>query len=246
MIVHNCKQYDDVWWLLRKGIPTASSFDRILTPTGKRSGQWDNYISELIGECICQTPNFLSEMGKRVGTPAMAAGRAAEPEARRWYRVERNVEVRQVGFCMADDRMYGCSPDGLVGEDGCLELKCPLAKTHSLYLAKGEKYEEGSPLRLPQEYKPQVHGQLIVTCRQWVDFMCYVPTLKTILVRVEPNEYTRLLSEALAEFLEKYHKRLADQCPGLTPPWMEEPEPTDPELHDGYGVGYNPHGSRTE
>lgn len=225
MKVYNCKQYDNIWWELRKGIPTASSFDRILTPTGKRSGQADAMIAEFVGEMATgQHPNFFSERG-RAGTPAMEAGRAAEPQARRWYAVARDATVRQLGFCMSDDRMYGCSPDGLVGDDekgGCLELKCPLAKTHALYLMKGDKHAEDSPLRLPNEYKPQVHGQLIVTCRPWVDFMSYVPHLPVLLVRVYPNDYTRLLSEALAEFLEKYEKELARR--NLTPPWKESHE----------------------
>lgn len=214
MKVFTCPQYSVQWWELRCGIPTGSSFDRILTPTGKRSAQAEEYMAELAGDIVCQTPNFFSTRGARVGTPEMEAGRAAEPHARRWYSVERDLDVREVGFCLSDDGMYGCSPDALVGDDGVLELKCPLPKTQMKYLMKGASC-------LPTEYKPQVHGHLIVTCRPWVDFMSYVPGLQCVLVRVEPDAYTRLLSEALAEFLERYEKVLRERQ--LTPPWEKRP-----------------------
>lgn len=214
MRIIQCVQYDILWWEARRGIPTASSFDRILTPTGKRSGQWAAYMAELAADVQCQTPNFFSERGGRVGTPEMEAGRLAEPHARRWYAVERDLDVCEVGFCVSDDGMYGCSPDGLVGDDGVLELKCPLPKTQVKYILKG--YD-----KVPLEYTPQVHGHLIVTCRPWVDFMSYCPGFQCILARTEPNDYTRLLAEAVAEFLEEYERHLKKL--NLQPPWESQP-----------------------
>lgn len=211
MKIHYCTQASPEWWELRRGIPTASGFDRILTPTGKKSAQWDGYIAELAADTQCQTPSFFSQYGVRTG--AMEHGTATEPDARRWYSVERDVDVRQVGFCMSDDGRYGCSPDGLVGDDGALELKCPQPKTQAKYILKGYDC-------LPTEYKPQVHGHLIVTERPWVDFMSYCPGFRCILVRVEPDAYTKLLAEAVAEFLERYEQELREKYK-LKPVWEE-------------------------
>ena len=78
-----------------------------------------------------------------------------------------------------DSRMVGCSPDGLVGEDGLLELKCPMAPTHLLWLCRGV---------MPHVHRAQVQGQIWVSGRSWCDFMSYHPQLPPLLVRVEPDE----------------------------------------------------------
>lgn len=194
-----CVQYSPDWWELRRGIPTASSFDKIITPGGKPSTQAEGLIDELVGDLVDMRPNAFSERG-RMGTPEMEAGRAAEPQARSWYALQRNMDVQEVGFCLHDSGLYGCSPDGLVGEEGGLELKCPLPKTHAGYVRRGG---------LPLDYKPQVHGSLVVTGRKWWDFMSYMPGLPPHLVRIEPDDYTKALADALAAFLAKYSEALA-------------------------------------
>jgi len=78
-----------------------------------------------------------------------------------------------------DNVEAGASPDGLIGEDGLLEIKCPLAHTHVGYLREGV---------LPPKYIPQVQGQLWVTGRQWCDFVSYHPELKIMIVRVERDD----------------------------------------------------------
>lgn len=191
MKVIQCEQYSDEWWEARRGIPTASSFDRIITPSGKLSAQADDYINELIGERVCLTPKFFTD---RPQSRAMANGTDCEPQARSWYELE-HADVQRVGFIMTDDGRFGCSPDGLVGANGLLELKCPMLKTQVKYLRAGG---------LPPEYKPQVHGQLVVTGREWVDFVSYAPGLEKLLVRVTPDAYTREVKVALEVFYENY------------------------------------------
>lgn len=193
MRVIECRQLTPEWWEARRGVPTASQFGRILTPkTLKPSAQADAYIDELIGDLVSLNPPVFSQNGY---TAAMTAGREFEPEARRFYEMERGVDVREVGFVMDDLGRFGCSPDGLVGDDGGLELKCPLPKTHAGYLREGG---------LPVEYAPQVHGSLVVTGRAWWDFLSYAPGLPEVLVRVTPNEYTEALREALEVFWARY------------------------------------------
>lgn len=198
-----CVQYSPEWWQIRRGVVTASAADRIITPTGKPSAQADGYIAELIADLVELSPNAFSDRG-RMGTPAMEAGRQAEPTARDWYSLTRNVDVQQVGFIRSECGRYGASPDGMIDkaeEPGSLELKCPLLKTHAKYLMEGQV--------LPSEYKPQVHFQLLVTRRKWVDFMSYAEGLPPLLVRVVPDSYTLLMANMLHDFLTRYDAALA-------------------------------------
>lgn len=189
MRIIECTQGTPEWFEARRGIPTASNFKRILTPkTGKLSASAQDYIYELIAERY-----HLGAMDE-LATPATVAmqnGTIMEPEARRWYELEAKAKVEQVGFIVTDDGRFGCSPDGLVGDGGGLELKCPMGKTHLGYLHAGE---------LPDDYKAQVHGCMIVTGRQWWDFMSYAPGLPAFRIRAERDDYTALLADALDAF----------------------------------------------
>lgn len=191
MKIFECLQGSTEWLELHRGVPTASGFDRIMTAvTMKPSSQSEDFINDLIAQ------KAGAPMGGGYTSKAMADGLQCEPEARRWYEMERNADVRQVGFCVSDCGRFGCSPDGLVGDDGGLEIKCPQLKTQVGYLRNGGW--------IPQEYKPQVHGNLIVTGRAWWDFLSYAPGLSPILVRVYHDAYTDNLRKMLDEFLVRY------------------------------------------
>jgi hypothetical protein len=197
MKVYECEQYSDEWWRVRRGVPTASEFGNILTPkTAQLAAAHTGYIYRLIGD----TFDLNYPRKDDVATAAMRHGTLMEPEARRWYEFETAQPVRQVGFCTTDDGAFGCSPDGLVGEDGGLELKNPAPQTHVRYLFEGN---------LPAEYRCQVHGQLIVTGRAWWDFVSYCPGLPPFLFRVFPDDFTDKLRAALAEFDMSYRSMLA-------------------------------------
>ena len=189
-------QYTDEWWRVRRGIPTASEFGAIITPAkGEMSKQAIGYVCQLIADRY--DPAY--GMQEDYVSAAMKNGTDAEPDARRTYEMLRDVDVHEVCFCVTDDGRIGASPDGLVGDDGVLELKCPQPKTQVQYLVGGE---------LPAAYRPQVHGHLVVTGRAWCDFMSYSPGLPPLLLRVTPDDYTAKLRAALAEFLELYDETL--------------------------------------
>lgn len=216
MKVIHCEQGTAEWFRVRSGIPTASRFDKIVTAkTGKLSAQAIGYICELIAERATGVPVGVEAYTTR----AMQDGIDTEPEARNWYALETGDDVRQVGFCLSDDETMGCSPDGLVGDDGGLELKCPLPKTHVAYLLSGT---------LPDEYRAQVHGSLLVTGRRWWDFVSYCHGFPPLKLRVTPDAFTELLAKAVHDFVSDYAAaRLRFEQLGGS--WMK-PEPvTEPE-----------------
>lgn len=171
MKIIQCAQGTEEWFKARLGIPSASNFDKIVTTKGEPSKQAIKYLFKLAGEKVS---------GKQEETyqnDAMKRGVLLEDEARQLYQLMNDVAVEQVGFCV--DNGYGCSPDGLVGEDGMIEIKCPSIATHVEYILEG---------KLPTEYFQQVQGQLLVTGRTWCDFVSYYPGIKPLIVRVTRNE----------------------------------------------------------
>ena len=188
MIRLDCEQGSDEWFSARLGIPTASGFGKIITPkTGKLSVSADKYIAELIAETVEPDNSFN-------GNQWTERGHELEPEARAWYEFESGNQVEEVGILLLDDKSAGVSPDGLIGDDGLLEIKCPKPSTHVHWLLAGE---------LPTEHKPQCHAALHLTGRKWLDFVSYCPGFSALLLRVMPDEYTELVGDALLQFTEK-------------------------------------------
>lgn len=174
------------WIMARLGIPTASCFNKILTEkTLKPSGQRKEYLFKCLAEWR------IGEPIEKLSTLIMDRGTGMEEEARNWYAFKRDVDPMQVGLCTTDDGKIGASPDALVGDDGMLEIKCPMAHTHLKYLMGGI-----------QEYRMQIQGGLYVTGRKWCDFLSYNPKLPNLLKRIERDEEVQeKLHAALTEFV---------------------------------------------
>ena len=101
----------------------------------------------------------------------MQWGSEHEVEARQEYANHSNNEIIPVGFVELNEYI-GCSPDGLVGEDGLVEIKCPDTATHLIDYIKDQK--------LPTAYTKQIQGQLWITGRRWCDFVSWDPELPSI------------------------------------------------------------------
>jgi hypothetical protein len=197
MKTYHCDQYSDEWWRLRRGVPTASQFDSILTPkTMKYAAGARSYIYQLVGDRF----DLLYPRKDEFATAAMRRGTEQEPESRAWYTLRTGCDVMQVGFVTTDDGRFGCSPDGLVGMEGGLEMKNPTPKVQAEYRDKGG---------LPAEYRAQVHGALIVTGAKFWDFLSWCPGLPPLLVRTVPDGYTEQLREALEQFWKEYSAMVA-------------------------------------
>jgi len=186
MKIINCEQGTPEWHAARCGVPSASNFDRIITLDGKPSKQRQKYLYQLAGEKITGTAEEIYQ------NEAMQRGKQLEDEARKLYEMLTEKEVKQVGFCLNKNPLYGASPDGLIGEEGLLEIKCPIISTHVGYLLENN---------LPNDYLQQIQGQLLVTGREWCDFMSYYPAMKPLIVRVIPDkEFQKMLKKELKVF----------------------------------------------
>jgi predicted phage-related endonuclease len=169
----DCAQGSEEWFKLRCGIPTSSEFDNIITAKGEISKSREKYLYRLAAERISKIPEatFQSE--------AMKAGKLMEAEARNYYSFAKKVKVTQVGFVLQEHPGYGCSPDGICGKPGSLEIKCPIGSTHAEYLYYN---------KLPIKYYVQTQGQLLVLGKEWLDFMSYYQNMKPLIVRVRPDK----------------------------------------------------------
>lgn len=172
MTILECQQGTPEWLAARCGKPTASCFDKIVTTKGASSTQRTKYMYQLAGERIAGKPE------ESYQSAAMQRGTEMEEEARRYYEFTKQCDVTQVGFCVSECKRYGASPDGLVGDEGLLEIKCPSLAVHVGYLLEG---------KLPTEYFQQTQGQLFVTGRLWSDFISYYPGIKPLIIRVTPD-----------------------------------------------------------
>lgn len=174
MKILSCEQGSPEWVKARLGVPTASRADSLITPAKLApSSAQTTYMAELLAEWVLGVP--LDDYGSMW----MDRGVELEEDAIAWYGFERGEEVKRVGFCVADDNSFGCSPDGLVGDLGAVEIKCPAAKKHMLYLIE--------PERLYADYKVQVQSSLWLTGRLWWDLVSYNPKIKPVVYRVEPD-----------------------------------------------------------
>jgi dihydrofolate reductase len=105
------------------------------------------------------------------------------------YEFMTDTKVIETGFILDNSGEFGCSPDGLVGEDGGLEIKCPAPHNHVDWSRKKV---------CPSKHYAQVQGCMWITGRKWWDFMSYHPDMKPFIVRVERDE----------EFIEKLAKEV--------------------------------------
>jgi len=173
MRIDQNEQGSPEWLAARLGIPSASMFAKLVTTKGIWSASADAYINQLVAE------RLTGEREEVFQSHHMLRGTELEPDARDLYSLMSDAEVTEVGFCLHDTLSAGCSPDGLIGEEGGLEIKAPAPSTHVEYLRGGV---------LPSKYKQQVMGCLWITGREWWDFVSYHPTMKPLIVRVERDE----------------------------------------------------------
>jgi putative phage-type endonuclease len=175
------------WFAKRLGLVTASRIADVMakTKTGVSASR-SGYMAQLITERLTGAPT------EGYQSAAMEWGTEQEPYARAAYEAREGVLVDEVDFVRHPILEAGASPDGLVGEDGCIEIKCPNTSTMLEYI------EDRS---VPRKYLLQMQWQLACTGRAWCDFVAFDPRLpehlRLLVIRVPRDE--QVIAEIAAE-----------------------------------------------
>jgi putative phage-type endonuclease len=186
-------QGTEEWFTIRIGKVTASRVADVIakTKTGYSASR-DNYMAQLVCE------RLTGQKGESFTNAAMQHGTETEPLARAAYEALKDVLVDEVGFVPHPTiEMAGASPDGLVGDDGLLEIKCPNTATHIDTLLSQT---------VPGKYNTQMQFQMACTGRQWCDFVSFdnrLPEeLQLFVTRVPRDEvFIRLIESEIVQFI---------------------------------------------
>ncbi|NLG06045.1 MAG: YqaJ viral recombinase family protein [Clostridia bacterium] len=191
-------QGTDEWFAMRRGLLTASEMHLILTPTLKVAANEKErtHLYELMAQRITDyvEPSYVGD--------DMMRGWASEDEVRAIY-AEHFAPVRQVGFVTNDEWGFtiGYSPDGLVGDDGLIEIKSRRQKFQVQTLTEAV---------VPPEFMLQIQTGLLVTGRTWCDFLSYCGGLPIAPFRVYPDDKIQAaIVEAAAAFEERLAEKMA-------------------------------------
>lgn len=195
-------QGSEEWLAIRVGKVTASRVADVIarTKTGWGASR-ANYMAELIAERLTGEP------AEKFTNAAMKWGTDNEPDARIAYEFRTDAEVVQVGFIPHPTiGMTGASPDGLVGTDGLVEIKCPNTATHIDTLISQA---------VPAKYVTQMLWQMACTGRQWCDFVSFDPRMPEhmrLFVKRVPRDDARIaeLERDVADFLAELDGKVAE------------------------------------
>jgi len=168
MVFIDCSQGSPEWLQARCGVITASKFkdacDKL--KSGKPSAKAILYASQVAMERVTGKPN-----DEQFVTWQMKQGTEREPMARLEYESRTGNLATESGIVLTDDRMFGYSSDGYVGEDGIIEIKS---------LASAEKIISMWRDRNFEDYIHQIQGGLWISGRKWADFVMYAPDLECV------------------------------------------------------------------
>lgn len=185
------EQRSEEWFAARRGKLTGSRFNAVMA-LSKRDGKPLAARKELVTTVALE--RLTGQTEHVPANVAMQWGTDHEDEAREWYEFETGKTVDEVGFVTCDIPYVGVSPDGLIADDGGLEIKCPFGQSRH--------FETLTTKRVPPEYWAQVQGCLWVSGREWWDYVSYHPLfpphLQGIIIHVRRD----------AEYIE----RLASEC----------------------------------
>lgn len=206
-------QGSEEWKLARCGSLGAS---RIADALARTKTGWGASRANLMAELLVERLTGVPSEGYM--NDAMRWGTEKEPEARAAYEFRTNADVREVGLVLHPTiGKSHASPDGLVGDDGLVEIKCPNTATH-LDTLIGQS--------VPDKYVKQVMWQIACTGRQWCDYVSYDPRLPEAMrmwvkrIRRDDEKIAELEREASA-----FLRELDDKIKTLRATYEREPAP---------------------
>lgn len=181
------EQGSDAWLAARLGMPTASNFEKIITPGGKLSTSARKYGFYLAAEKILNR-----QLESIDHLEWVQHGKMFEETAAANYEFVQEVKVRKCGLITTDNGLVGASPDRmLVGVNGGLEIKCPAPWTQMGYIVDG----------FGDAYKCQVQGQMWVAELDFVDRYAWHPELPPAIHRTERDDpFIKLMADAVNQF----------------------------------------------
>ena len=198
MKVITAEQGSPEWLAARAGKVTASMISNVLAKP--ETAAYRDYQAQIVAELLTGKPQ-----GSDFTNAAMEFGTENEPFARSAYEVSRGIMVDEVGLVLHPtiDRA-GASPDGLVGSDGLVEIKCPKVATHLAYQIAGV---------VPAGYKNQMMWQMACTGRDYCDIVSFDPRLPDgmkIFVRTVRRdvEMIKTLEEEVSKFLAEMEAKI--------------------------------------
>jgi putative phage-type endonuclease len=189
------QQGTEEWLKARLGCLTASRANDACA--AETTAAYQNYLWQLVAE------RETGQAEESYSNADMQRGTDMEPIARAAYEAHTGTFVETTGFWLHPEIPYfGSSPDGLVGDEGLIEIKCPRTSTHLRYLSEG---------KVPTKYKRQMMCQLLCTGRKWVDFVSFDDRVREskrlFIVRYTPTEKEITeLSESIHKFLQNVTK----------------------------------------
>lgn len=200
-MIEMMEQGTDEWFTIRIGKVTASRVADVIakTKTGYSASR-DNYMAQLVCE------RLTNQKGESFSNAAMQHGTDTEPLARAAYEAFQDILVDEVGFVPHPTIiMAGASPDGLVSDDGLLEIKCPNTATHIETLLSQS---------VPGKYNTQMQFQMACTGRQWCDFVSFdnrLPNELQLFVKRVPrdNEFIKQMEDEVVKFLNELDIKIA-------------------------------------
>jgi hypothetical protein len=209
---------EDKWRVLRKTGTTVKIFSNkeaalkfaidkyeVRYEPGKPLQAFADYAIEIacqkLTQCFDDSEGFTNYWMQR--------GHELEPLARKYYEFESGNKVDQCGLILTDEQDCGASVDGLVGDDGTVEIKCLKRINHVRIVLAGE---------VPKDYIPQIQGGLMITERAWCDFVAFHPEAPVdgYIIRVERDEpYINGVKLALSRFhseVDRYIKMFKERA----------------------------------
>lgn len=187
MINHNIEQNTDEWLALRVEKFTASTAAELLMD--KDCKGYINLIAKITEERFtgqaCESKGFQ-------GNEYTDRGHLFEPIALIDYTTKFFYDVQPMGFIESDNGLYGCSPDGLIDENGMIQVKCPIFATQRKYLGIVSKNKDSFPntilYKIDSGYYKQMQFELFVSEREYNIFYSYHPNLKEIMLKIVRDE----------------------------------------------------------
>lgn len=168
-MIYDVEQYSEQWWTLRSGRVTASMVWAVCKKLKRKEGESadrQQYRERILAQTLT---GYQGEHEHDWKSKAMKWGTEFEATAKAQYEVKNGCAVGKMGFCTHQviDR-FSASPDGTVGSDGLIQIKCPNTTTHLSYRLADS---------VPEDYEPQMMAELACTGRQWCDFVSFDPRL---------------------------------------------------------------------